>query len=143
MGSLHILPPGSQLWRSTTIECTSVPQRWIQNWIHMILIFSDQEDALLTTGGLLREIPEEFRRQFVAEMHSNLCKYLQECGDKNLENVLTAHIIFPVLGDKPQPRCNPHNPLILQQSGGLDWKRNVTHWSAQLRGDFGQCSISL
>ena len=31
--------------------------------------FSDQEDALLTTGGLLREIPEEFRGRFAAGMY--------------------------------------------------------------------------
>ena len=42
--------------------------------------FSDQEYALLKKCGLLRERPEESRGQFVAGMHSNPCKYLQECG---------------------------------------------------------------
>ena len=73
--------------------------------------FSDQEDTLLTTGGLLRDRPEEFRGDFVAGMHSNTCKYLQEWGNVNLENVLTGHIIFPVLGYKTQPRCNPYRGL--------------------------------
>ena len=40
--------------------------------------FLDQEDVLLTIGGLLRERPEEFRGRFVAEIHSNPCKSLQE-----------------------------------------------------------------
>ena len=39
--------------------------------------FSYQKDALLATGGLLRERPEEFRGRFVAGMHSNPCKSLQ------------------------------------------------------------------
>ena len=41
----------------------------------------------------MRERPEEFRGQFVAGMHLNPCKSLQECGNGNLENVLIAHII--------------------------------------------------
>ena len=49
--------------------------------------FLAQEYALLKTGGLLRERPEEFRASFLAGMHSNPCKFLQECGDINLENV--------------------------------------------------------
>ena len=48
--------------------------------------FSAQEDALLTTGGLLSERTEEFRGRFVAGMHTNPCKALQKCGNGNLEN---------------------------------------------------------
>ena len=39
MGSLRILPPGRQLRSRTIISHTSVPQRWIQNGIHVILLF--------------------------------------------------------------------------------------------------------
>ena len=60
--------------------------------------FLDQEDALLTTGRLLRERPEEFRVRFVAGMNLNPCKSLHEHRDENLENILTAHIIFPSVG---------------------------------------------
>ena len=64
--------------------------------------FSAQEDALLTTGGLLRERPEGFRGRFVAGLHSNPCKSLQECGDGNLQHVLAAHIIASELKLSPQ-----------------------------------------
>ena len=60
--------------------------------------FSDQKDELLTTGGLLRESPEEFRGLFVAGMHTNTCKSIQEYGEGNLEHVLTAHIIVSSVG---------------------------------------------
>ena len=36
-------------------------------------------------------------------------------------------LLIKMLGDKPQPGCNPRNPLILQLIGGLDWKRHVAH----------------
>ena len=60
--------------------------------------FSAQEDALLTTGGLLRERPEGSRGQFVAGLHLNLCKSLQEFGDGNLQHVLAANIIVSSVG---------------------------------------------
>ena len=60
--------------------------------------FLTQEDALLPTGGLLRENPEESRRRFIEGMHSNPCKSLQECGNGNMENVLTSHIIVSSVG---------------------------------------------
>ena len=73
----------------------------------MILIFSAEEDALLTTGGLLRERPEEFRGGFMAGMHSNTYKSLQKYGDGNLENVLTAHIIVFSVGGQSSTRMQP------------------------------------
>ena len=72
--------------------------------------FSAQEYALLTTGGLLREIPEEFRGRFVAGMHRNPCKYLQEYGNGNLEHVLTAHIIVSSIGGEASNPDATHRP---------------------------------
>ena len=69
--------------------------------------FSDQEYALLKKCGLLRERPEESRGQFVAGMHSNPCKYLQECGKWNLENVLTDHIIVYSVERKASTQMQP------------------------------------
>ena len=69
--------------------------------------FLDQEYALLTTGGLLRERPEKFRGRFLAGMHYNPCKSLQECRNGNLENILTAHIIMSSFGWQAIPVCNP------------------------------------
>ena len=46
MGSLRILPSGIQIWRSTIIARTSVPQRWSQNGIHAILFFGSRGCAL-------------------------------------------------------------------------------------------------
>ena len=40
MGSLRILPSGIQIWRSTIVARTSVPQRWSHNGIQIILLFS-------------------------------------------------------------------------------------------------------
>ena len=60
--------------------------------------FLANEDVLLKTGGLLRERPEEFREMFLAGMHTNPCKSLQEYGDRNLEHILTAHIIVSSVG---------------------------------------------
>ena len=69
--------------------------------------FSAQEDALLTTGGLLRERPEEFRGRFMAGMHYNPCKFIQECGNGNLENFLTAHIIVSGAGGQASTQMHP------------------------------------
>ena len=67
-------------------------------WNPLYPSFSDQEDALLKTSGLLRERPGKFRGRFVAGMHTNPCKSLQECGDGKLEHVLTDHIIVSSVG---------------------------------------------
>ena len=72
--------------------------------------FSDQEYALLKTGGLLRERPEEFRGIFVAGMHTNPCNSLQECRDGNLENVLTAPIIVSSVGGQASTRMRTTYP---------------------------------
>ena len=81
--------------------------------------FSAQDDALLTAGGLLREIPEEFRGQFVAGMHTNPCKSLQEYEDGNLENVLTAHIIVSSVGGQASTRMQPTDPTDIAANWGI------------------------
>ena len=60
--------------------------------------FSCQEDTILTTVGFLRDRPEEFRRRFVARMHSNPFNCIQELGNRNLENILITHIIVSSVG---------------------------------------------
>ena len=40
----------------------------------------------------------------------NPCKALQECGDGNLEHVLTAHIIVSSVGGKASTRMQPTDP---------------------------------
>ena len=87
--------------------------------------FLDQEDALLTTGGFLRERPEEFRGWVVEGMHANPCKSLQECGDGNLEHVLTAHIILSSVWVQASTRMQPKYPTDLAEKWG-GWIVSVT-----------------
>ena len=81
--------------------------------------FSAEEYALLTTGGLLRDRPEEFRGQFVAGMHTNPCKYLKECREGNLENVLTDHIIVSSVGGKASTWMQPTDPTDIAAKWGV------------------------
>ena len=99
----------------THFSATSVDPEWDTRDHY----FSYQEDSIFTTGGLLREIPEEFRRQFVAEMHSNTCKSLQELCNGNLENVLTAHIIFFSVGVQASTQMKPTEPTDLAEKWGV------------------------
>ena len=71
--------------------------------------FSDQEDALLTT----------VRGRFVAGMHLNPCKSLQECGNGNLENFLTAHIIVSSVGGQASTWMQPTEPTYLAEKWGI------------------------
>ena len=75
--------------------------------------FSAQEDALLTTGGLLRKRPEELGGRFVSGMHTNTSKYIQEYGDRKLEHVLTARIILSSVGGQASTRIQPTDPTDL------------------------------
>ena len=43
----------------------------------------------------------------MAQIHTNPCKSLYECGDENLDNVLTAHIIASSVGGKSPTRMQP------------------------------------
>ena len=52
-------------------------------------------------------------------MHTNTCKSLQECGDGNLENVLTAHIIVSSVGRKDSTRMQPTEPTDLASKWGI------------------------
>ena len=81
--------------------------------------FLAQKDALLTTGGWLMERPEEFRGRLVAGMHSNPCKSLQEWGNGNLENVLTARIIVSSFGVQASNRMQPTEPTDLAAEWGI------------------------
>ena len=81
--------------------------------------FSAQEDVLFTTGGLLRERLEEFRVQFVAGIHMNPCKSLQECGDRSLENFLTTHIIVSGIGGEASTRMQPIEPTGIASKWGF------------------------
>ena len=74
---------------------------------------------LLKTGVLLREIPEELRGRFVAGMYINPCKSLQDCGDGNLEHVLTAHIIVSSAGGQASTRMQPTDPTELAEKWGV------------------------
>ena len=67
----------------THFSATAVDPEWDQHDPY----FSYQEDAVLTTGGLLRERTKILRGRFVADMHSNPCHSLLECRNGNLENV--------------------------------------------------------
>ena len=140
MGSLRILPPGSQPWRITIIARTLVPQRWIQNMIHMILLFRLKKMRSLQQvdywGRDLKNSGDDLWQGCIRILAS----LFRNTGTEicSMFELLTLLCPVVVVGDKPQPRCNPHTPLILQQSGGLDWKRHVADWSAQLRGYFGQ-----
>ena len=70
----------------------------------------------MTTGGLLRERPEEFRGKFVAGVYLNPCKSLQECGNGN---VLTAHIIVSSVGGQASTRMQPTEPTDLGAKWGV------------------------
>ena len=81
--------------------------------------FSSQEDALLTKGGLLKKIPEEFRGIFVEGIHTNTFESLQECRDGNLENVLADHIILSSAGGQALTRMQPTYPTDLAAKWGI------------------------
>ena len=105
--------------------------------------FSDQEDVLLTTCGLLREIPEEFRGTFVAGMYLNPSKSLQHCGNGNLENVLTAHIIVSSVGGQASTRMQPTEPTYLAAKWRIELEAACCTLECINQGDFGQSSIPL
>ena len=67
----------------------------------------------------MREIPEEFSGRFVAGMYSNPCKSLQECGDGNLENFLTAQIIDSSVGGQASTQMKPTEPTDLAAKWGI------------------------
>ena len=67
----------------------------------------------------MRERPEEFRGRFVAGVHLNTCKSLQECGDGNLENVLTDQIIVSGVGVQASTRMQPTEPTDLEAKWGI------------------------
>ena len=52
-------------------------------------------------------------------MHTNSCKYLQECGDRNLEHVLTAHIIGSSVGGQASTRMQPTEPTDIAEKWGI------------------------
>ena len=79
----------------------------------------DPRDPYFTAQVLLREIPEEFRGIFVTEMYSNHCKCLKECGNGNLENVLTDHIIVSSVGGQYSPLMQPTEPTNLSEKWGI------------------------
>ena len=81
--------------------------------------FLAQEYALLPTSGLLSERPEEFRGRFVAGIHLNPYKSLQECGNGNLENVLTAHIIVSSVEGQASNRMQPIETNDLEAEWGI------------------------
>ena len=55
----------------------------------------------------------------MAGMHSNPCKYLQECGNGSLDNVLTAHIIVSSVGGQASTRMQPTEPTDLSARWGI------------------------
>ena len=67
----------------------------------------------------MRERPEEFRGQFVAGMHMNPFASLQECGDGNLENFLTAHIVVFNVGEQDSTRMQPTYPTDHSEKWGI------------------------
>ena len=122
----------------THLSDTSVEPEWDPHDPY----FLAQEYVLLPTSGLLSERPEELRGRFVAGMHENPCKYLQKCGEGNLENVLTDHIIVFSVGGQASNQMKPIDPTDIVAKRGIGWKRHVTHWSEKSRREFGQCSMT-
>ena len=55
----------------------------------------------------------------MAGMHSNPCKSLQECGDRNLENSLTAHIIVSSVEVQASTRMQPTEPTDISAKWGV------------------------
>ena len=55
----------------------------------------------------------------MADMHLNPCKSLQECGNGNLENVLTAHIISSSIGGQALTRMQPTEPNYFAEKWGV------------------------
>ena len=49
----------------------------------------------------------------------NPCKYLQEFVDRNLENLLTAHIIVSSVGGKASTRIQPTDPTDIAEKWGI------------------------
>ena len=143
MGSLRILPPGSQLWRSTIIARTSGPQRCSQNGIHMILLFRLKKmrswQQVGCWGRDLNNSGDDLWQVYIWILAS----LFRNAGTEIWRMIYLLTLLFPVLEYKPKPGCNPQNSLILNQIGELDWKRHVAHWNLQLRGDFVQCPIPL
>ena len=52
-------------------------------------------------------------------MHTNLCKSLQECGDRNLENDLSAHIIVSSVWGQASTWMQPTDPTDLAAKWGI------------------------
>ena len=99
----------------THLSATSMDPEWDLHDPY----FSAQEDALLTTGRLLRESPEQFRGRFLAGRHMNPCESLQKCGDENLEHFLTAHIIVSSVGGHASTQMQPIDPTDLTAKWGI------------------------
>ena len=102
----------------TLFSATAVEIEWDAHYPSCLA----QEDALLTTCGLSRDIPEEFRGRFVAGMHTNPCKSPQEYRDGNLENVLTAHIIVSIVGGQVSTWIQTTNPTDIAAKWGIGLK---------------------
>ena len=84
----------------------------------MILFFGSRRCAL-DNRWFFGERTEEFRGRFLSGMHTNPCKSLQEYGDGNLENVLTAHIIVSSVGRQASNRMQPTDPTDLAAKWGI------------------------
>ena len=94
----------------TQLSATAMEPEWDQHDPS----FLAQAYTLLKTGGFLRERPEKFRGRFVAGMHTNPCKSLRECRDKNLENVLTAHITVSSFRWQASTQIQPTDPTDIE-----------------------------
>ena len=55
----------------------------------------------------------------MAGMHSNPCKSLQESKNRNLKNVLTAHIIVSSVGGQAPTRMQPTQPTAIAAKWGI------------------------
>ena len=55
----------------------------------------------------------------MAGMHINLCKSLQECGEINLEHVLTAHSIVSSVGGQASTWIKPTDPTNIEAVWGV------------------------